>query len=247
MSKKLSIITACYNSAATIGKCIQSRQESLGGVVWHLIQDGGSTDETLRVIESFRDPNIRVTSAIDSGIYDALNMAVERTNTDWLAFLHSDDCMTYGGVIEDIGIAERLGLSAISYGVTFCNSSGRVFRRWDVNRCRKHAFRFGFMMPHTGLVVRRDLFEKFGKFRLDLGTAADYEWILRVFYKESVVPLMRPGTFLVKMRAGGASDKGIKERLGANSFDRKAWDVNGLRPSPLFRFLKPLRKFGQFF
>ena len=49
------------------------------------------------------------------------------------------------------------------------------------------------------------------------------------------------------MRVGGASNASLKARLAANRNDRKAWDVNGLRPYPWTIPLKPLRKIPQFF
>ena len=49
------------------------------------------------------------------------------------------------------------------------------------------------------------------------------------------------------MRAGGAINASLKNRLKANRMDRKAWEVNGLKPYPWTIMAKPLRKIGQFF
>ena len=246
MAPRLSVITATMNSEETIAASIESRQRMLGGIVRHIIQDGGSTDATLEIISQSDDGAINLVSSPDNGIYDALNKAVHRVDTEWLMFLHSDDQLVCKDVIRDIAVAENEGLPAISYGVRFCTASGRVFRHWPVRRYSRGSFRYGFMLPHTGLVVRRHLFRQFGDFRLDLGSVADYEWILRVFFKGGEKPLLRPGKYLVQMRAGGLSDAGLKRRLQANHSDRRAWEVNGLRPSRLFRLLKPLRKAFQF-
>lgn len=242
----LSVITACFNSGESIGECIRSRQENLGSSVVHIIQDGASKDNTLSVIEQLGDAAMDIVSAPDGGLYDALNKAVARVSSRWLMFLHSDDRLVYSNLLQDIAEAEQQGARAISYGVRFRRHSGRVFRIWHVRRYRRSAFRRGFMLPHTGLVVRRELFEQYGGFRLDLGSAADYEWMLRVFYKGNEVPLLMPGRILTEMHAGGMSDAGVSPRLKANENDKKAWLVNGLRPGPLFRVLKPLRKVLQF-
>ena len=50
---------------------------------------------------------------------------------------------------------------------------------------------------------------------------------------------------MVNMRIGGQSTGSLKNRLIANKNDRRAWQVNGVRPALGFRFLKPLRKLGQ--
>jgi hypothetical protein len=50
----------------------------------------------------------------------------------------------------------------------------------------------------------------------------------------------------VRMEVGGVSNASWRHRLRANREDRKAWELNGLRPWPWTRWLKPLRKLGQF-
>ena len=52
---------------------------------------------------------------------------------------------------------------------------------------------------------------------------------------------------IVQMRAGGQSNASITNRLRANAEDRKAWQINKLRPYLFTTFLKPVRKIHQFF
>ena len=83
-----------------------------------------------------------------------------------------------------------------------------------------------------------------GNFRSDLGTAADYELMLRFLVKYRIATFYIPEV-LVKMRSGGVSNASLRNRLLANRNDRKAWAVNGLRPYPWTLYLKPLRKLTQ--
>jgi glycosyltransferase len=100
------------------------------------------------------------------------------------------------------------------------------------------------MPPHPTFFVRRSVYERLGLFRLDLGTAADYELMLRFLVKYRITTRYIPQV-LVKMRVGGASNASLRNRLAAHRNDRKAWTVNGLRPYPWTLWLKPLRKIGQ--
>ncbi len=93
--------------------------------------------------------------------------------------------------------------------------------------------------------VRRSVYEHYGLFNLDLGSAADYELMLRFLVKHRVSTVYIPHV-QVKMRTGGASNASLKNRLKANRMDRKAWEVNGLKPYPWTIMAKPLRKIGQF-
>jgi glycosyltransferase len=88
------------------------------------------------------------------------------------------------------------------------------------------------------------MYEKHGLYRTDLGTAADYELMLRMLYKHQVRAVYLPEV-LVHMRAGGASNASLGARLAANRMDREAWRTNGLRPYPWTLAAKPLRKVSQ--
>ena len=102
------------------------------------------------------------------------------------------------------------------------------------------------MPPHPTFFVRRRVYEKYGLFNLDLGSAADYELMLRFLLKHRIKVGYIPEV-LVHMRAGGVSNASVKNRLRANANDRKAWEVNGLKPYPWTLWMKPIRKIPQYY
>lgn len=121
-----------------------------------------------------------------------------------------------------------------------------VRRHWVSGSYTISSFKNGWMPPHPTVYVRREVFEKYGAYRLDMGTAADYEWMLRIFVKEQIKAAYLPRVS-VKMLQGGISNESFTARLKANKSDRNAWEVNGLKPYPWFALAKPLRKLKQFF
>ncbi len=102
------------------------------------------------------------------------------------------------------------------------------------------------MPPHPTFFVKKEVYEKYGGFNLDLGSAADYEMMLRLMYKYAIKTAYLPEV-MINMRTGGVSNKNIFNRLKANRGDRMAWKINGLQPKWYTLYLKPLRKVGQFF
>jgi len=103
----------------------------------------------------------------------------------------------------------------------------------------------GWMPPHPTFFVRRKCYTDYGDFRLDMGSAADYEIMLRFIVKNGIKLTYIPKV-LVKMRTGGVSNSTVKNRLTANSNDRKAWLVNEIKPWFFTLWLKPVRKITQF-
>ena len=100
------------------------------------------------------------------------------------------------------------------------------------------------MPPHPTFFVRKSVYERYGVFKLDMGSAADYELMLRFLVRHRLNARYIPKV-LVKMRTGGVSNSTVGNRLKANHNDRKAWGVNGLKPYPWTLFLKPVRKIPQ--
>jgi glycosyltransferase len=101
------------------------------------------------------------------------------------------------------------------------------------------------MPPHPTFYIRKEILKIVGGYHIDLGTAADYEFMLRLMVKYQYKSLYIPEV-LVKMRLGGISNRSLKQRLLANIQDRKAWKVNGLHCFFFTMFLKPVRKIPQF-
>jgi len=117
-------------------------------------------------------------------------------------------------------------------------------RCWRAGAFTPRAFYWGWMPPHPSFFVRRRLYQEFGGYRLDMGSAADYELMLRFLVGHLFRAAYLPEV-LVKMRCGGVSNRDLKHRVRANLMDRKAWVVNDLTPYPWTLWLKPLRKLPQ--
>ncbi len=95
--------------------------------------------------------------------------------------------------------------------------------------------------------VKKQIYDAYGKFRLDLKIAADYEIMFR-FLEKNMVKSSYLNATLVAMHTGGVSGKNLKNIVRANIESYKSWQLNGVSPPNLFGFLfKPLLKVGQFF
>jgi len=120
----------------------------------------------------------------------------------------------------------------------------KVRRYWKSGTYDLKKFYNGWMPPHTTLFVRKELAQRVGEYRLDLGSAADYEWMLRTCLVHKARLTYIPEV-LVRMRVGGASNASIKGRLKAHDADQQAWELNGLKPKPWTLKMKVIRKLPQ--
>ncbi|MFZ4855523.1 MAG: glycosyltransferase family 2 protein [Desulfuromonadaceae bacterium] len=246
---KVSIITVCYNSEAFIQDAIASVAAQRYQNFEHIIVDGGSTDDTLGIINRHRSCFSNIVSEPDDGMYDAMNKGIALATGEIVGILNADDFYAHANVINDIAAIFKDSFIDACYGdLEYVDSlhTNKVLRYWRSGDYLTERFYHGWMPPHPTFFVRRSLYGKYGSFKLELGSSADYELMLRFLLKHRARAAYIPDV-LVKMRTGGASNASLRNRLKANSMDRLAWRINGLRHRPWTIYMKPLSKLGQFF
>ncbi len=244
---KISIITATYNSAATVRDTLTSvRQQDYPGIE-HIIIDGCSTDDTLQIVHDF--PHVaKVVSEKDKGIYDAMNKGINIATGDVIGILNSDDMYVDSKVISRIAEAfsdPHIRATYADLQYVQQNDLDKIIRTWKAGLFSKKKFYYGWMPPHPTFFVQKKVYEEIGLFNLSLQSSADYELMLRVFLKYDITAHYIPRV-IVKMRAGGISNASFKNRIRANREDRLAWKMNGLQPYFFTLYIKPIRKISQF-
>lgn len=244
---KISIITACYNSAQTVADTLTSVSRQGHRAVEHIIVDGASRDNTLEIVGEF--PHVaKVVSEKDNGIYDAMNKGISLATGEVVAILNSDDVYIDNQVVAKVMSAfEDPSIDAAYGDLQYVKQDdlNKITRTWRSGSFSPRKFYYGWMPPHPSFFVRRRVYDQVGRFNCSLRSSADYEFMLRVLLKYRLRPRYIPQV-LVKMRTGGMSNATIQHRLRANREDREAWRLNGIEPHFFTVPLKPLRKVFQF-
>jgi len=245
---KVSIITVVYNGATTIRHCIDSVLSQAYHSIEYIIVDGNSTDGTQDIIKSYGSKIQIFLSEPDKGIYDAMNKGIKLASGDIIGILNADDFYAATTVISEVAEAMTATHADGCYGdLNYVDGQDEkvIKRNWVSGSYKPNSFLMGWMPPHPTFFVRRKCYTDYGDFRLDMGSAADYEIMLRFIFKNGIKLTYIPKV-LVKMRTGGVSNSTVKNRLTANSNDRKAWLVNDIKPWFFTLWLKPVRKITQF-
>ncbi|MBS1504089.1 MAG: glycosyltransferase, partial [Bacteroidetes bacterium] len=231
----------------TIERCITSVLRQKFNNIQYIVIDGGSTDDTLKVIDRYRGNIDYYVSEPDNGIYDAMNKGIKAAAGDIIGTINADDYFADDEVLSNVAHAFSTLTNDVLYGdLDFVDNDEKVVRKWRSGAYKKGLFNYGWMPPHPTFYCRRELFEKYGNYSLEYGSAADYELMLRfihahkarVFYLDKV---------MIKMITGGVSNKSLKNRLKAMYYDLKAMRTNHILFPYLTILLKPGRKVTQFF
>ncbi|WP_044874954.1 glycosyltransferase family 2 protein [Pseudomonas sp. LFM046] len=234
---KVSIVTVCYNSASTIRDTIESVFSQSYSDIEYIIVDGGSRDATLSIVDEYRDRINRVVSEPDRGIYDAMNKGIAMANGDIIGILNSDDYFESVDAIEAVVAHARKSpdCEVIFGDVVFVHPDNleKVVRYYSSRHFRAWKLRFGWMPPHPATFVRREAYERVGKYSLDYKISSDYEMFVRLLLV-SELSFSRLEKVLVRMRSGGASTAGIRSSIRLNREIVRACRSNGIYTNLLF-------------
>lgn len=172
----LSVVTATYNSAATLRDTLESVRQQTFRDLEHIIVDGGSTDGTIEILKEYGS-SIRWISEPDRGIYDAMNKGIAMSSGRWIHLLNSDDFYASNNVLEKI--VPLLAPNALNYAdLIRLNTDGSRIRQ--SYRFRKWPLYISAFLPHPSLVVSAEQYRTAGLYDSSFRIAADHDLILRL-------------------------------------------------------------------
>lgn len=246
----LALITATRNSIETLPDTLTSIVDIRHRVKSFFV-DGGSTDGTVECLQSYIEATTGAVlfSQDGLGLYQALNQGIQEALNDpdvtHIGMLHSDDQLIPASFDKYLTVIENEPAAVFYSGIEFRDHSGAVVRVWRSSEFSRFKLNTGWMPPHTSIVVAKDVYRDLGLYDPNFGTAADYEWVVRVFSERGNKVRFFP-ELTVSMLVGGASSASMRSRLRANSMDGKVWAGRSWLRSMMVRICKPMRKLGQF-
>nr|WP_320037231.1 glycosyltransferase family 2 protein [uncultured Bacteroides sp.] len=185
LNPRFSIITVTYNAEKVIEETIQSVITQTYKNYEYIIIDGASKDNTLSVIDKYKDMISSVVSEPDKGLYDAMNKGIAAATGDYLCFLnagdsfHEDDTLQL--MIHSINDNE---LPDVLYGETaIVNKEGHFLHMRRLQTPEKltwKSFKQGMLVCHQAFFAKRSIAEPFD---LSYRFSADFDWCIRVMKK----------------------------------------------------------------
>ena len=182
----VSVVMATYNLVAggrteAVERALQSLFRQGRREAELLIQDGGSEDGTLPLLERLTAESplpVAIETQPDGGIYDGMNRGAARAAGRYILFLNSDDTLADDTVLERIGAAAG-DSPAFIHGATILRAADGTER---VTRGRSpKAVLQRMPFGHNSVAIRRDLFEAMGGHDTAFHLAADYDLVFRLF------------------------------------------------------------------
>jgi glycosyltransferase involved in cell wall biosynthesis len=234
----VTVITVCYNSADSLERALKSVAMQNWPKVEHIVIDGGSTDDTLSILERYQNHLAHVVSEPDKGIYDAMNKGLDRASGDVVCFLNADDQYASSHVLSLVAKQMQAHeLDALLGDVAFFHSTDptRMVRRYRSDRFTPGRLAWGWMPAHPALFLNKSVVQRVGRFKTEYRIAGDFDYIARAFYGCDLRYQHLPEV-LVHMQTGGASTAGWRSKVLLNQEVLRSCRENGISTN-LFKIL----------
>jgi glycosyltransferase involved in cell wall biosynthesis len=243
---KISIITVCYNSAATIEKTFVSVKDQTYKDIEYIVVDGGSKDTTLDIVEKYQELVSKSVSESDRGLYDAMNKGIQLATGDIVGILNSDDIFTNNHVLENVAkFHSENNIDASVGNIIQFNKEGKTVRKYAAKNWNPEKLKIGFMPPHPSIFFKRELFKRLGLYDLTFKSGADYELIIRYFLENKITYKYSDIT-TTSMAMGGISSSGMESYKMITKEICKALKMNNISFSPLKVKLRAVWKIWSF-
>lgn len=181
------MITVCLNPGEALERTARSILGQRAATLEWIVKDGLSTDGT--AAGNWPDARVKFVSQKDTGIFDAMNQALEHCTQDYILYLNAGDVFCAPDVLQRI--AGCLGEATPDVFYTFYEyaSPGNVFKYPSQLRPR---FLYRRSVCHQATFVRRDCYAKHGGFNPAFRVVADDELLARLILKHHVTHLLVP-------------------------------------------------------
>jgi glycosyltransferase involved in cell wall biosynthesis len=194
-SIRFSIITPCLNAQAYISEAIESVLAQNIAAVEHIIVDGCSTDDTLKILKNY--PHLTIISEPDKGMYDAINKGIHLARGEWIGLLNADDIYPDGSLKQALETLDQTPhLQAVNGGFAVFEDDGqgrKIIRVSPSIAPGEFWYRIiaGSTAPNTWF-IKNSVFREFGLYDDRYRYAADREMIMRLALA-GIRPLSLPG------------------------------------------------------
>ena len=190
---RITYVTITYNAAKVLQRTLDSVLAQDYPNIEHLIIDGASTDDTLKIVDDYiarsnaaeNGHQIQVSSEPDKGIYDAMNKGLRSMTGDYVCYLNAGDFLPTTDTASRI--AQQVEASgntpAVLYGDTdIVDGEGRFLhhrRLAPPENLTWKSFRQGMLVCHQAFYARTD-FAIATPYDMQYRYSADVDWCIRV-------------------------------------------------------------------
>jgi len=177
---KISIVTPSYNQADFIDETLKSVINQNYPNLEYFVQDGGSTDNTMAIVQKYQEKLAGFTSQKDDGQSHAINLGMHKTSGEIMAWINSDDLLL-PGALNTVGdfFATHPEVDVVYGNRMIIDENSQQIGRWILPNHDNEVLSWGDFIPQETLFWRRKIWEQVGGLNNACQFALDWDLLLR--------------------------------------------------------------------
>lgn len=242
MKPKVSVVMPIFNQESFLKEAIRSILSQTFKNFELLILNDGSTDNSLKIIKSFKDKRIKVfQNRKRQGLARGLNFLIKKARGGYIARMDGDDISLPNRIEEQIKFLDKYPeVVLVGCWAKIINNAGKIIGEFKHpvkhTKIRKAILSYNSFI-HPSVMFRKRMFKKLGGYDEKLFYSQDYDLFLRLVIKYPCVNLPK---FLLKFRWQEDFDKQRKQHKIALKIRLKAIKEYGYYKKEVFKLIKPL-------
>lgn len=246
---KISIITAVKDDLdgfiqTAVSVCSQSYKE-----IEYIVVDASEKSKIREKCPEYLSKIDKFIEGPDSSPFEGMNRGIEAATGDVITLLHAGDIYVSSEIISQVaGMFTKTDIDVLYGNIVFHSKTDtdKIVRTWTAKKITKDSVSKGIFPPHTSLFLKKEVYEKCGKFNLKYKIAADSDFMFKLFYINEFKSLCFDETIL-SMRIGGRSNKSLISVIKSNYEFFQAARNAGISHPAFSVIRKMLSKIGQYF
>lgn len=192
----ISIVTPSYNQGRFLERTVRSVLDQEYPGLEYIVQDGGSDDDSVGILERVSGELHHWESGPDGGQGDAINRGFARSSGELMAYLNSDDLLLPGSLAYVARFMQRHPEVDLVYGHrVLVDEDDREIGRWILPRHDDEILSWADFVPQETMVWRRSLWERSGA-RMDPEWKVALDWDLLLRFRDAGARAVRLPRFL---------------------------------------------------
>ncbi|WP_310821101.1 glycosyltransferase family 2 protein [Stratiformator vulcanicus] len=176
----MAIVTPSFNQGEFLGRTIESVLSQNYPRLEYIVQDGGSTDDSVEVIRFYETGLTKWVSAPDGGQADAIVKGFEKTSGELMGWVNSDDLLLPGALNAAANyLCEHPEIDVVYGHRILIDVEDREIGRWVLPPHCSRTLRWFDYVPQETLIWRRSLWDRVGGIDPDFRFALDWDLLLR--------------------------------------------------------------------
>jgi glycosyltransferase involved in cell wall biosynthesis len=238
----VSIVTPSFEQGRYLDRTLYSVVSQKYPALEYIVQDGGSSDETLEILERFAPLLARWVSEPDEGQGDAINRAFAGTTGEIMAWLNSDDLLLPGALAYVARyFAEHPDVDVVYGHRLMIDENDGQIGAWILPGHDDLALTLADYVPQETLFWRRRIWNAVGA-SVDTSFAYALDWDLLLRFRDAGAKMVRLPRYLGAFRVHDAQKTTANDEVGFEEVQFLRQRIHG-RVVPVTEVLERLRPY----